>query len=157
MKQLIFVLFVIYNVFTFTLAHANPSIFYDTKGHAVELSHLKGKWVVVNYWAGWCSACLQEIPELNRFYQKIQNTNVVFYGVDYDELSLADLNASVESTGIQYPILTSDPGEAWGLESSDVIPTTYIINPEGRVVKVITGTNTERSLLEAIVGLQQAN
>jgi peroxiredoxin len=140
--------------FIMSYAKAEQPLFYDTQNNAVQLSTLKGKWVVLNYWAAWCGACVQEIPELNRFYQTIKGKNIVFYGIDYDELSLDNLKSSIESVSIQYPVLTSDPAFAWNLSNVDVIPTTFILDPTGRVVKVITGPNTEKSLLSVINALQ---
>jgi len=133
---------------------ADQAVFYDTEGHAVQLSKLKGKWVILNYWADWCNACVQEIPELNRFYQNIKGKNIVFYGIDNDELSLDDLKSSILSVSIKYPVLISDPGYAWHLDNVAVIPTTFILDPYGHLVKVITGPNTESSLFDIINSLQ---
>ena len=41
----------------------------DSQGHIIKASDLQNKWVIINYWADWCSGCIEEIPELNRFYQ----------------------------------------------------------------------------------------
>ncbi|MBV8802916.1 MAG: TlpA family protein disulfide reductase [Gammaproteobacteria bacterium] len=132
------------------------AVFYDTKGHTVQLSLLRGKWIIINYWADWCGACRQEIPELNHFYKRIKDMNILFYGVNFDDLPLEELKAATESVGIQFPSLTSDPGSAWNLDNVDAIPTTFIINPEGRVAKVITGTTTEDDLLNTINTLQHS-
>jgi hypothetical protein len=59
--------------------------------------------------------------------------------------------------GIRYPILTTDPGAAWNLTDVDAIPTTFIIDPQGQVVKKITGTTTENALLNTIEGLQSSS
>lgn len=149
-----FIALVLSSFFMISCSQADQSVFYDTDGNAVKLSNLRGKWVVINYWASWCGACVQEIPEMNKFYQNTKDKNIVFYGVDYDELSLGSLKSSIDSVSIRYPVLTTDPGYAWNLESVEVIPTTFILNPEGRVVKVITGTNTEASLMNVISSLQ---
>lgn len=150
------ILFIVCSFLMLNYAKADDTVFYDTNGKPVQLSLLRGKWLVINYWAGWCGACRQEIPELNQFYQKIKGTNILFYGVDYDDLPLPGLTAAIASMGMQYPILTSDPGSAWNLDNVDAIPTTFIINPEGRVVKVITGTTTEDDLLNTISELQNS-
>jgi len=150
------ILFILCSFLMLNVVKADEPAFYDTNGNTVQLSLLRGKWIVVNYWAIWCSACRQEIPELNQFYKKTKEMNVLFYGVDYDDLSLAQLKTAMESIDIHYPSLTSDPGSAWNLDNVDVIPTTFIINPEGRVVKVITGTTTEDDLVDTINTLQRA-
>lgn len=151
-----FILLILCGFLMINVAKANETVFYDTKGNSVQLSLLRGKWVVINYWADWCSACRQEIPELNQFYKKIKDMDIIFYGVDYDDLTLTQLKNAAESLGIQYPILTSDPGSEWNLANVDVIPTTFIINPEGRVVKIISGTTTDSDLINTISELQSA-
>ena len=148
------IVFIFSSLLMIGYAFAGQLDFYDTNGKMVTLSNLKGKWVVVNYWADWCGACIQEIPELNNFNENIKDKNIVFYGVDYDELSLDSLKSSIASVDIKFPVLTADPGFLWNLGSVEVIPTTFIINPEGRVAKVITGPNTERSLMNTINALQ---
>lgn len=148
------IVIVMFCFFMVNASQAQQTVLYDAEGHAVPLSQLKGKWIVLNYWADWCGACVQEIPELNRFYQTIQGKNIAFYGVDFDEMTLDNLKSSIASVSIHYPVLTSDPGYIWNLDSINVIPTTFIINPQGQVVKVITGPNTEKSLLNTINSLQ---
>ena len=62
------------------------SLMQDMSGHPVSLSDLRGKWVFINYWASWCHTCIDEIPELNRFYE--QNKNIALFAVNYDALQL---------------------------------------------------------------------
>src|ERR1700730_4920453 len=98
-----------------SMACTYSEAYYDTEGHRVELSKLKGKWVIVNYWADWCQGCVAEIPELNHFYQHNMDKNIVLYGVNYDQLPLHDLKKSIKNINIEFPILTLDPEETWGL------------------------------------------
>jgi thiol-disulfide isomerase/thioredoxin len=121
-------------------------VFYDTAGNKVQLSKLKGKWVVVNYWADWCPTCMREIPELNDFYRRTRNTNIVFYSVNYDGLTQDDLKNSITKAGVNFPVLTENPGEAWDLGTVEALPTTFILNPQGKVVEKKVGYNSERSL-----------
>lgn len=148
-----FILIILCSFFIINCSQAEQPLFYDTEGNAVQLSKLKGKWVVLNYWAAWCGVCVQEIPELNLFYKDIKGSNIVFYGIDYDELTLDNLKSAIAAVDIHYPVLTSDPGFAWNLDDVNVIPTTFILNPKGHVVKVITGPNTEKSLFDIINSL----
>lgn len=143
-------------LFCFTLAsYANPQpLFQDTQGHLAPLTHLKNQWVIINYWASWCASCLKEIPELNRFYQNHQHENVLLYGVNYDQLPLDNLRTSVADAHIKFPVLADDPNALWQIGDIEVLPATFIINPEGRVVKKLVGPNTEASLLDTLHELQ---
>lgn len=122
----------------------------DSHGRIVKASDLRNKWVIVNYWADWCSGCIEEIPELNRFYQNNRDQNVVILGVNYDQLPPAYLQQSIQQTGIEFPVLLEDPRLLWHLGEVSVLPTTFIVNPNGDVMRKIIGPNTEQSLLRAV-------
>lgn len=151
----IFFLFIIL-LSVMSCAQGDP-IFSDTQGRSVQISQLRGKWVVVNYWAAWCHSCIEEMPELNRFYQNNSNKNIVFYGVNYDQLPSEALNEAIKNVDVQFPVLTEDPNTAWQLGDTDMIPVTFIINPDGKVVKKLVGVNTEQSLSETLTSLQKNN
>jgi thiol-disulfide isomerase/thioredoxin len=131
-------------------------VFHDTTGHSVQLKQLLGKWVIINYWAIWCPACRWEIPELNNFYNNNQDANIVLYGVYYEQLEPDDLKYAINKSAIEFPILIEDPKTAWSLGETNILPTTFILNPKGNVVKVIQGASTEASLLQIIHDLQNA-
>src|SRR5579883_3130579 len=76
--------------------------FNDTQGNKVNLGSLKGKWVIINYWAQWCPSCVKEIPELNAFSEKHGKENIVVYGVDFDKLLPNDVKIAANSAGIHY-------------------------------------------------------
>ena len=128
---------------------------HELSGNSLPISSLKGKWVIVNYWAPWCPICHREVGELNNFYQHTLGKNVVFYGVDYDHPSVDDLGEAVKAMSIQFPVLVEDPRAIWQLDVQDSIPVTFIVNPKGMVAKVIYGPNTEQSLLDALHELQK--
>lgn len=123
---------------------------HDSEGRIIKMSDLKNKWIIVNYWADWCESCIEEIPELNRFYQNNQDKNIVILGVNYDRLPRPYLNDAIRKTGIVFPVLLEDPSELWRLGEVTVLPTTFIVNPQGDVVKKIIGPNTEQSLLKIL-------
>jgi len=136
-------------------SNQDNTILHDTRGQQVTAAQLKHHWVIINYWAPWCEACMEEVPELNRFYKGIQNSQqVVMYGVDFDHDPGDQLTEVVKQVHIDYPVLVEDPSEAWGLQSLTVVPTTFIINPQGKVVKMISGAVSEQSLLNLLQELQ---
>jgi peroxiredoxin len=126
-------------------------VVYDSKGNPVQLSQLRGKWVIVNYWASWCPSCAWEVPHLNHFYETMDK-NVVLYGVNSDERE--ELEDAVKTAGIKFPVLRENPNEAWKLDPVDALPTTFIIDPKGKVVKTIVGASTEKSLRDTLRLLQ---
>ncbi len=129
----------------------SASTFHLAAGGKVSADFFKNKWVIVNYWASWCDICLNEIPELNNLYQHNQDKDILIYGVNYDHLILGELDQAIATARIAFPVLVEDPKVFWNLDSSDVVPVTYIINPHGRVVKKIVGPTSEAALLNTIL------
>ena len=135
-------------IFTLLNAAHAEILFHDTQGKVA--NGFKNKWVVVNYLAPWCDICHEEVPELNRFSANLHSQNVILYGVDLDLPPLETLQIAANQTGVTFPVLTQDPGDEWKLGSVDVLPTTYIIDPQGKVVKKVVGALTEESLLATL-------
>ena len=144
-KTIIFV--IVYSLFTISCSHGGTDVLHDTRGNSLSPSSFSGKWVVLSYWADWCGNCVEETPALNRFAQDIKGKNVLFYGVNYDHKPGAELTEAMAKMKITYPVLRDDPGQIWHLRDPGALPVTFIINPEGDVVKTILGANTEQSLL----------
>lgn len=124
--------------------------FHDSMGRFLPSSEFKNKWIIVNYWADWCDSCIEEIPELNNFYKNNQDSNILIFGVNYDGLPNSVLRQAIKKSGIVFPVLQEDPAQVWGLGEVTVLPTTFIINPDGDVVRKIIGPNTEQSLLKIV-------
>lgn len=117
-----------------------------------KLSDYRGKWVVVNFWATWCPPCNEEIPQLERFSRENAKRAVVL-GVAFEDIGATQLKHFVKAKGIGYPVLMMTPkpvtalGPVWGL------PTTYIVDPKGKIVGHHTGPLTDRILDEFINGM----
>lgn len=105
------------------------------------------QWTLVNYWAPWCEGCLREIPQLN---QLARSDKVRVLGVSFDEMSEADLNRFAQQIHIQYPVLLSDPQKTWQLPVPAVLPTSYLLDPQGRVQATLVGPQTQDSVLAVI-------
>ncbi|MES2217830.1 MAG: TlpA disulfide reductase family protein [Pseudomonadota bacterium] len=142
------------------------SLLFVTQAYAVELQDsqhnvitsatLAGKWVIVNYWAQWCGACAEETPELNHLYEANQQSDVLIYGVNFDHASPDETLAVSQRMGIKYPVLLQDPNVMWRLGAVTLLPTTFIINPQGKVVEKIIGAHTEASMLAILAALKKS-
>ncbi|MFA6301865.1 MAG: TlpA disulfide reductase family protein [Legionella sp.] len=122
----------------------------DLQGKNIPFSELKGKWVLINYWAGWCQTCVNEIPEFNRFYKSHKNDPVALFAVNYDALPLFEQQTLIRKLNINYPNLIKSPANDLKLGEISGVPMTFIINPEGKLVKVLYGGQTARSLNKAM-------
>ena len=113
-----------------------------------ELSELRGRWVVINYWAEWCKPCIKEIPELNELAREYQDLAVV--GVNFDGAVGEELADQISQLGIAFPVLAEDPAARLGIPRPAVLPTTLILDPQGRLAQTLVGPQTLESLADAV-------
>ena len=108
-----------------------------------------GSWRVINYWAVWCTPCRQEIPELNAIHKK---PGVTVLGVNFDNRQGDDLASDIEDLGIEFVVLREDPAPLLGTARPSVLPTTFIVDPNGELRRTLVGPQTEADLDAAIAG-----
>ena len=121
-------------------------------GPDTSLENLKGKWVVINYWADWCPPCLKEMPELVNFANANPDINV--YAFNYDELEISELKPQLKKFGVDIPSIISHPRDIWGIKTPQTIPATYFINTDGELVLSLFKPQTEETLTNQLRALQ---
>lgn len=114
-----------------------------------KFSDWRGHWVVINYWAEWCKPCIEEIPELNALHRQTGQPLLV-YGVNFDGGDPQRQLDQAKRLSIEFPVLSQDPAPALGWERPVALPTTFIIDPEGRISARLQGPQTLASLNAAI-------
>ena len=118
----------------------------DIHGKVHTQSEYSGKWVVVNYWATSCAACLKEIPELVVFHKRHQDRDVVLLGVDFEDIPLTWLKDFMDSVSMKYTVLRSDTSPETPFGTLMVLPTTFILSPTGELVARQVGAVTAANL-----------
>lgn len=121
-------------------------VFQDLYGRKTRLSSLSGQWIFINYWASWCQPCVDEIPELNRFYEHNKNQNVAMFGVNYDALPVKQQKLLTKQLNIHYPTLKQDPAAALHLGDIRGVPVTFVFNPQGQLSQTLYGPQTVYNL-----------
>ncbi len=134
-----------------------PDFTLDTlQGEKATLSHLRGKIVVVNFWATWCLPCRRETPALEEAYEQYKDSAVVILGVNLtDQDSISDVKSFVREFKLTYPILLDRDGSVSNLYQIEGLPTTFFINREGIIRTVVVGGPMSetfiRSKIEALL------
>ena len=123
-------------------------------GDEVRLSDFRGRWVLVNYWATWCPPCLEELPELESFYNRHKDRNAVVLGVNMEDIGLDSLRGFVEEQFLSYPILRGTAVMSGVLGPVSGLPTSYLVSPGGEVVAQQMGPVTEEAITTFIANYE---
>jgi len=118
----------------------------DLSGKVHSLSQYRGKWVVVNYWATTCKPCQKEIPELSSFHTHHKDRDAVILGINFEDIPDTWLREFLKTTRISYPVLRSRPLTLTPFGPVTVLPTTFIISPDGTFMGRQVGTVTAAAL-----------
>lgn len=122
-------------------------------GATFRLADYRGKVVVLNVWASWCAPCRAEAPVLEAAWVDLQDKGVQFVGLDTRD-TIAAAQAFVDNYGITYPNVVDTDGQLQLLFGDSLppqaIPSTLVIDPQGRVAGRILGRVSESTLLGLI-------
>ncbi len=107
----------------------------DTKGNTVTLSSLKGKVVLLNFWATWCPPCKAEMPAMSRLSQLLQNKGLAVIAISTDR-SPQDVTKYLRENPVSFPVLL-DPDLQVSKSSYKVfmVPTTFLIDKRGIIIR----------------------
>ncbi len=123
----------------------------DLDGKLHRASDHKGQWLVINFWATWCPPCIHEMPELERFYQA-NKPRAQVWGVTFEDTPKEKIVEFVERLGVTYPILGHGQDPQTGYGHVTVLPTTFVIDPDGLFHRRFEGPITARQLESVIAG-----
>jgi len=136
---------------------APPLTATELDGHEFDLAAERGKVVIVNFWATWCSPCRKEMPALDAFYKRYHPDGLEMIGLSADSPH-ADVVKVMKS--LSYPVAMLDDAKINGFGTPDQIPTTWVIGRDGVVRAEFTPDKlevTEKSLAETILPLLGKN
>ena len=102
-------------------------------GQPVRFADLKGKVVVVDFWATWCPPCIKEIPGYVDLQEKYRDRGLVIVGISLDQQGPGVVRTFMERNKINYPIAMGDQDVVDAFGGVEGIPTTFLIDREGRI------------------------
>ncbi|WP_391121643.1 thiol-disulfide oxidoreductase ResA [Psychrobacillus sp. L3] len=117
----------------------------DMQGNEHRLSDYKGKGVFLNFWGTWCKPCATEMPAMDNQYNIYKDHGVQTLAINIGESDLK-VNSFAKRYGLSFPIAIDRNKSVMELYNIDPLPTTFLINPDGRIVKIIKGQMTEKDI-----------
>ena len=119
----------------------------DLDGNSINVSSYQGQVIMLNFWATWCPPCRQEIPDFIELQKELGPKGLAIIGVSLDQAEVSEISGISRDLKINYPVLYAG-GQAdrivKGLGDFSSIPTTFLIDRNGKIVSTITGARPKK-------------
>lgn len=127
----------------------------DSAGHVTDFDSFRGKVTVINFWATWCVPCKKELPDLIALSREMAPKDVKVLGISTDRGGnvQAEVGSFAAERGIPYPILLSSDDLESAFGNITGIPTTFIVDANGKIVHTFVGGRTKEMFTQAIAPL----
>ncbi len=117
-----------------------PDFFFPgLDGKMIRLSDYRGKVVLVNIWATWCSPCVSEVSSMQKLYQELQGEDFEILAVSIDETGLKAVAPFMKAHKLSFPALIDSQGAIKNLYKATGVPESYIVDRRGILVQKIIG------------------
>lgn len=111
----------------------------DTKGNSVTLSELRGRVVMVNFWATWCPPCIEEMPSMERLYKLMADEDFVMLAINTEKDGRLAVSAFLKKNPYNFTILYDGQGAVQQQYGVYKFPESFIVGKDGSVVEKIIG------------------
>jgi len=111
----------------------------NMQGNTVSLAELKGKVIILNFWATWCPPCREEMPSMEMLHRKFKDQGLEMLAVNVEKNGKALVEAFLERSPYSFPILLDEAAEVQNMYKVFRFPETYIIDRNGLIVEKVIG------------------
>ncbi len=111
----------------------------NMQGQQVSLADLKGKVVIVNFWATWCPPCREEMPSMEMLYRKYKDQGLEILAVNAEKDGARLVRKFLQKTPYSFPILLDEGADVQNLYKVFRFPETFIVDRKGNIVEQVTG------------------
>ena len=125
----------------------------DVDGKTVRSSDFKGKVVILDFWATWCGPCRMELPGFVELQKRYEKQGLAVIGVSVDQISPGEVKKFAQQSGLNYPVILADAKATQAFGGIEAIPTTFVIDREGRIVKQHLGFTEKEEFEKEIKSL----
>jgi peroxiredoxin len=126
----------------------------DLKGQKVELRHLRGKVVFLNFWATWCSPCKEEMPSMEELCKQFKDKDFVFLAISVDYAGIKPVKEYIEKHRYTFPVLLDPKCETLDLFQVKGIPTTLLVDKKGIIIgKAVGPRDWKRPEVVSVINL----
>jgi len=125
----------------------------DANGKSVRLADYRGKVVLLDFWATWCTPCQVEIPWFIDFERSLKGRGFAVLGVSMDEDGWDAVKPYIQKRGMNYRVLLGDDNVAKEYGGLDALPTTLLLDREGRIAATHMGLSDKKEFLDEINSL----
>jgi cytochrome c biogenesis protein CcmG/thiol:disulfide interchange protein DsbE len=112
---------------------------FDAEGEEVNLSKLRGKVVIVNFWATWCGPCKVEIPWFIEFNERLHNRGFTVVGVSMDDDGWKSVHSYIQERKVNYPVVLGSEKLANAYGGVEALPSTFVIDKTGKIAFAHSG------------------
>lgn len=126
------------------------------EGEKVKLSDYQGKKVILNFWATWCPPCRAEMPHMQNYFEEHaagNNVEILAVNLTTEDRGIDKVQNFVKEYELTFPIPMDEKGDIGTLYQAVTIPTSYMIDTEGRVQNKIVGPMNETMMKEMIANM----
>lgn len=117
----------------------------DLEGNDHKLSDYEGQGVFLNFWGTWCKPCAKEMPAMDRQYDAFKDQGVQVLAVNIAQ-SEFEVNSFAKQYGLSFPVVIDKTKSVLTAYNIRPLPTTVLVNPDGKIQRIITGEMTEQDI-----------